>query len=614
VLLQAGASARERLKAAAAEKWGVDVAEVEAENSVLTNSSTGETLRFGEVVTQAAAIELEAEPELKPESEWTILGKRSLGKYQNPLIVTGKATYGIDVIQENMLYAALMQSPVQGGRLKSYDFEAIKDMPGVHSVVVVDPDEKRPEGAVPVPFGSQPAQAGVAVVAEHYWQARKALEALPVEWEDGDGAKWTDDQMMREAAFEALDGAELETLVELGDISDIDEQTTVVEAEYWTPYTDNAPIEPLNGTALVTDERVDLWHPTQHTQQAWALAVEETGVAPENVHVHPTFIGGAFGRRVFGDDVRMVVAIARQVKGRPVHVIWSREEMFRQGRYRSAYASRFKAGLGSDGLPVAWESKAAGDGVFLSYYHDGPMTTAVVPNVSVQLQRMPFHILPGPNRGPGYNTFAFMVESFVDEMAHAAGQDPLEYRLQLYANYRDPGWVKCLEVVGEKSGWGKELPKGQGMGVAISNWSMTETHFGTTVATVAQVEVSQEGELKINQIDVAFDTGKIMNEDAVRAQYEGGTIWGMNLAVNEGLTVENGRIVEGNFDVYPMMRMADIPQINVHLDALTGHDRFGEIGESPVGPVGPAIANAIFAATGKRVRSMPFRNEDLSWS
>jgi isoquinoline 1-oxidoreductase beta subunit len=614
VLLQAGASARERLKTAAASRWGVTAAEVEAEDSVLTNTVSGETLRFGEVAIEAAAAELDEEPVIKPESEWTLLGKRSLGKMNNPLIVTGKATYGIDVLQEGMLYAALKQSPVQGGRLKSYDEAAIKDMPGVHSVVVIDPDEERPEPAVQAPFGPIPVQSGVAVVAQHYWQAKKALDALPIEWEDGPGAEWASDTAMRDAAFAALDGEELEVVAEMGDVSDIDAQATVVEAEYWTPYTDNAPIEPLNGTALMTDDRVDVWHPTQHTQQAWALAVAESGVAPENVHVHPTFIGGAFGRRVFGDDVSMVVAIAKKVKGTPVHVIWSREEMFRQGRYRSAYASRFKAGLGSDGMPVAWESKAAGDGVFLSYYHDGPMTTAIVPNVSVQLQRMPFHIMPGPNRGPGYNTFAFMVESFVDELAEAAGVDPLEYRLQLYANYRDPGWVKCLEVVAEKSGWGKELPKGQGMGVAISNWSMTESHFGTTVAAVAQVEVSQEGELKVTQIDVAFDTGKIMNEDAVRAQYEGGTIWGLNLAVNEGLTIENGAIVEGNFDTYPMMRMGDIPPINVHFDALTGHDRFGEIGESPVGPVGAAVANAIFAATGKRVRSMPFRNEDLSWS
>lgn len=388
----------------------------------------------------------------------------------------------------------------------------------------------------------------------------------------------------------------------------------MVEAEYWTPYTDQAPIEPLNGTCLVTDDRVDLWHPTQHTRQAWATAVEETGMAPEKVFAHPTFIGGAFGRRVLGDDVRMVVAIAKQVKGRPVKVIWTREEMFRQGRYRPAVATRFKAGLGKDGMPVAIHGKATGGGVMTSAFHDGPLGTALVPNKLFQVKQLPFHIMTGWYRGPGYNTFSFMVESFVDEMAHAAGIDPLEYRLQMYANYRDPGWTKTLEVVAEKSGWSKELPKGEGMGVAVSNWSMNEEHFGTTVANVAHVEVTQEGVLTVKQIDVAMDTGKIMNEDAVRAQYEGGTLFGYNMAVNEGLTIEDGKIVEGNFDVYPMVRMKDAPPVNIHMDALTGHDRFGEIGESTVGQVGPAIANAIFAATGKRVRSMPFRNEDLSWS
>lgn len=285
-LLQAGASARERLKGAAAQRWGVETADVEAENSVLTNTISGETLRFGEVVLDAVSIELDEEPALKPEAEWTILGKRSINRVHNPLVVTGKATYGIDVIQENMLYGALMQSPVQGGRLKSYDFDAIKDMPGVHSVVVVDPDAELPESPNLAPFGSVPVQSGIAVLADHYWQARKALEALPVEWDAGPGAEWADDVQMREAAFAALDAEDLEVVADYGDASVLDDAETIVEHEYWTPYTDNAPIEPLNGTALVTDDRVDVWHPTQHTQQAWGLAVEETGVAPENVHVH----------------------------------------------------------------------------------------------------------------------------------------------------------------------------------------------------------------------------------------------------------------------------------------------------------------------------------------
>jgi len=614
-LLQAGASARERLKAAAAAEWNVPVTEIEAEDSVLTHTGSGKTLRYGEVAAKAATIELEVEPEPKPESEWTILGKTSHGKFQNPYVVQGQTIYGIDVIREKMLYAALAQSPVMGGRLVSYDFNAIKDMPGVHSVVVVDPDEVRPEAPVQAPFGQiSPAQAGIAVIADHYWQARKALEALPVVWDPGDGAQWTDDAMMREATFAAFDDDDLTELVALGDISTLEDQPTVVTGDYWTPYTDNAPIEPLNGTALVTKDRVDVWHPTQQTQQAWAIAVEETGVAPENVFVHPTFIGGAFGRRVFGDDVRMVVAVAKKVPDVPVHVIWTREEMFRQGRYRPAVAARITAGLDADGMPVAIDAKAGGAGLYLAGFNDGPLATGVIPNARFQNKEMPFNLLSGPNRGPGYNSFAFIIETFVDEAAHAAGIDPLEYRLKLYENYRDPGWVKTLQVAAEKAGWGKTLPKGEGMGIAVSNWAMTADFFGTTVCDVAHVAVSQDGVLTIKQIDVAFDTGKIMNEDAVRAQYEGGTIWGLNLALNEELTVKDGAIVEGNFDQYPMLRMTDIPPINIHFDALTGADRFSEIGESSVGPVGPAVANAIFAATGKRIRSMPFRKEDLAWS
>lgn len=334
------------------------------------------------------------------------------------------------------------------------------------------------------------------------------------------------------------------------------------------------------------------------------------------MHFHQTYVGGGFGRRAFGDDVRMVVAVAKQFSGRPVHVIWSREEATRQGRYRAAMASKLKACLGPDGLPLGFMARTAGGPGFSVNGLADTALMSVIPNIEVESEVVPFHVLTGPYRGPGYNSNAFMVETFVDECAHAAGIDPLEYRIKLYGRWADIGWVKCLEEVKKKSGWGEPLPKGQGRGVAVANWGMHgAADAGTTVATVAKVEVSRDGKLKILQLDVAFDTGRVMNEDAVRVELEGGTLFGLNMTLNEELTIRDGRVVEGNFDTYPMLRMANVPKtVGVHFGGLSDNPRYNEIGEPPAGSVGPAVGNAIFAATGKRLRTTPFRKQDLSWT
>jgi isoquinoline 1-oxidoreductase beta subunit len=375
-------------------------------------------------------------------------------------------------------------------------------------------------------------------------------------------------------------------------------------------------MEPLNGTALVTKDRVDLWHPSQHSQMAYMVAADESGLPPERVHFHQTYVGGGFGRRIFSDDARMVVAVAKQFQGRPVHVIWSREEATRQGRYRALMAGKFKAALGADGYPTAFLARAAGGPGFSMSGLADTAFSGVVPNVQIESQVVPFHVMTGPYRGPGYNSNAFFVETFIDECAVAAGIDPLDYRIKLFGQWPDIGWVKCLKEVKEKSGWGSALPKGQGRGVAIANWGMKDKpDAGTTVATVAKVEVSKAGVLKILQVDVAFDTGRIMNEDAVRAELEGGTLFGLNMSLNEELNVKDGQIVEGNFDVYPILRMADVPRdIRVHFGGLSDNPRYNEIGEPPAGSIGPAVGNAIFQATGKRIRSTPFRKHDLKWA
>ncbi|MGC4249958.1 MAG: molybdopterin-dependent oxidoreductase [Sphingobium sp.] len=616
--LQVAASTRERLRTAAAQRWKVPVAEVEAKDSLLTHTPTGRTLRFGEVLAAAAAVRLEAEPAPKDRSQWTFLTKVDPPKIQLPQIVNGSAVYGIDVRLPNMVYAALRQSPVHGGKLKSYDFEAIRHMPGVHAVVAVEPRENTPTDLKPpFPFGLSTAQHAVAVIADHYWQARTALDALPVEWEDGPGAQWKTTEQMNEAALAAVrkPGEKIEKSV--GDAAAAFKAGgRIVEAEYLTPYCEQSPMEPLNGTAMVTADRVDVWHPSQHTQMGFMVAADEAGVQPEKVHFHQTFIGGGFGRRVFSDDVRMVVAVARRFPGRPVHVIWSREEATRQGRYRALMGAKFRAVLGEDGMPTGFDACVSGGPGFMTNGFADTAMPAVVPHVEMTSQVVPFHILTGPYRGPGYNSNAFFFDTFLDECAVAAGIDPMEYRLKLYGKWADTGWVKCLREVRDQSGWSEKLPKGQGRGVAISNWGMGgKPDHGTTCAAVARVEVSKEGQLKILQIDVAFDSGRVINRDIVAAQLEGGTLFGLNMTLNEELTIKDGQIVEGNFDEYPMIRIGDTRfPIRIHFGGLTDHERYNEIGEPPVGPVGPAIGNAIFQATGKRLRTTPFRKHDLSWS
>ena len=615
--MQLGASARERLKMAAANRWGVPVSEVLARDSVLTHQPSERTLRFGEVAAQAAGVQLPSEPELKPQSEWRFLGKKKPHKLHLPDMVTGKAVFGIDVQLPGMVYAAILQSPVHGGLLKSHSPEAVINMPGVRAVVVLDPNATPGSPVEPnsaFGFDESRLRSGVAVIADHYWQAKKALQALPVEWEAGLGAFWTSFEKIQERQGRVLDRWEGAALTNKGNISKVD-ATTTVEATYRTPFCEHATMEPLNGTAIYSEDGLELWQSAQDIQQAFWVAVDESGLHPDKVKFHQTLVGGGFGRRSYSDEARVAVAVARQYPGVPVKVIWSREETTRQGIYRTPIAARYKAGLGEDGMPISLQGETCYSGFQLNIgFTDMAYAAAgAIPNVRLSASDLPTHIATGAYRAPCYNSHAFTVETFIDECAVAAGIDPLEYRLKLLADW-DPAWSQCLKIAADKIGWGKVLPKGQGLGIAISNWPHPgQKQAGATFCTAAHVEVSQSGVLKVHRIDATFDCGRIVNADAVAAQLEGGIIFGLNMTLNEGLTVVDGAVVENNFDRLPMLKIADIPEINIHFEALSGHDRFGIIGEVPVGPIGPAIGNAIFQATGKRVRSTPFRKEDLSW-
>lgn len=613
-MMQAGASARERLRAAAAARWTVPVGEIEARNGVLIHARSSRSLRYGEIAAEAAAIQLPEEPKLKAREQWTLLAKRSPTLLHARSVVDGSSVYGMDVRLPGMLYAALLQCPVHGGKLKSFDFDAIKTMPGVRGVAVVDPAEPRRLLKRPAFWANTDAQSGIAVVADHYWQARKALEVLPVTWDLGPGAQCETAQQIYDAAYARLERPAEDLVRDAGDAPRLIDEAgdAAIEATYLTPFCEHATMEPLNGTALVTQDRVELWHPCAMVMQALVTTTEETGVPPENIHVHLPLVGGSFGRRVGCDDLRMVLAVAKKFPGTPIHVIWSREETFRQGKYRVPQAVHLKASLGSDGLPEALIAHVAARNAPLNGLDNGPYARGCVPHLRIEKSNVEMHVLTGQYRAPGHNTHCFVVESFIDECAVRARMDPLEYRLQILRKWPDEGWQRCLNEVAARAGWGRRLPHGHAQGIAIGNWGMDgRSESGTTAAVVATIEVTDAGVLIVHALDLAFDSGQIVNENAIRAQLEGSLIFGLNMCLNEEINIEDGRVVEGNFDRYPMLRLADTPRINIHMGALSGHARYGGAGEVAVGVVAPAIANAIFAATGQRLRSMPFRKHAL---
>ncbi len=610
MMQQIAASTRERLKAAAAADWSVPVASLTVKNHEVVHEASGRKAGFGTLAAKAATIKLAEEPKIKTPDQWAMVGT-PMSKRETPMKVNGSATFGIDVRLPGMVYAAVKQAPAQGGRVKSHNADAVKGMPGVQQVIVIQPQATNTNNRL---------QGAVAVVADTFWHAKSALDVLPVEWEAGPGGN-TSTESIRADFLKALDQTGQVATTKGDALGAMKTATKVVEAVYETPYADHALMEPFSGTAQITADRADVWVSTQMQNVALEVTAEETGLAQSKVYFHPTFVGGGFGRRTVNDETRLTVAIAKQLQGKPVKVMWTREESMRQGRYRPMAMSKFQCGIGADGWPVAWFNRHVShssaqqyDPVGFKGLDSSALRTLSVdneysiPNTLVEYHAKQTNILTGPWRGPGANQNAFKIESFVDEVAFASGKDPVALRRWLLRDAKDPGWLKVLNEVATKSEWGKPLPKGTAQGIAIC------LDHGTIIAEVATVTVSQDGAVKVHQVDVAFDLGTILNPDGVKNQMEGGIIMGLNMAMNEEITVRQGRVVEGNYDDYPMLRIDQAPVIKVHFGGLTGGTKFTPAGEPPTPPVPPAVGNAIFRATGKRVRSLPFRNHDLSWS
>jgi isoquinoline 1-oxidoreductase beta subunit len=602
-LMGAGASARERLKQAAAEAWGVERSQVEAKLGVLTAGNR--TATYGEFAEAAARVKLDKEPEINIDpSKWWLLGKPRQ-RLDIPNKVNGSAQYAMDTRLPGMVYAAVKASPVPWGKLKSFDFAKIKDRPGVITAVQLK--------SVPGKRDQPDLQDAVAVVADSYYRAKTALELLPVEWDFGESAKdssagyFAEGQRLMEQKG-LVSGKEDPMAAEI-----IGNAKRRVTASYQRPFETHARMEPINATCHVQADRVDVWSPTQDQSAAVLLVANQLGVDPKTVYAHTMFLGGGFGGNGGGGTAvtRQAAQISREV-GRPVKVIWPREEDLTQDKQRPLAVAKLTAALGDDGLPTALFTRAAWfsiDGInqIGGATADYPIYTMpyAIPHRQHERHNAKTHIPSSTHRAPGANQLGFMQESFVDEMALAGGWDPLEWRIRMTQD--KPDWQLVLKTLKEKSGFRTDLPKGEGMGVAA-----VESH-GTIAAACATVTVSRRGRLNIEKMVVVLDAGRVINPNSATEQAEGSVCWELSHAWMGGLELENGRFVNNNFDTYNLLRIDQMPHVEVYF-ASSGGSKWGGLGEPSGPPSPPAVANAIFFATGKRIRSTPFRSHDLSWA
>jgi isoquinoline 1-oxidoreductase beta subunit len=624
-LQAAGASARERLKEAAAQMWGVPRADLTTAAGVVTHAASGRSATYGELAAAAATVTLAEEPAVKEPGQFSLLGT-PLPRLDTPLKVTGAAVYGIDVKVPGMVYAATRTSPVTGGKVVSFNADSIRGLPGVIDVVEIGKASDFEALQAPQAGLSRAGfRSGVAVVADTWWHARSALDQLAIEWDLGEGATLNSDELM-ERDLAALDRAESGAVAtpEVGDtLGTIAAASNVIEAVYTAPYQAHATMEPMNATAQVTADRVDVWTGTQNPPNALAQAAEAAGVAPENVHIHTCFLGGGFGGRI-RPEVRQAVEVSKAIGGTPVKVLWSREDDMESDWYDPRAAIKFRASIGPDGLPTALYMRMVGDSIQgwtrpdLLMAADNANGTGVDGTVTQGLRTLPYLI---PNRrlefimsqthtpvyfwrAPGHNHNIFFLEGFIDELAEAAGQDTVEYRRQLLRDL--PEWLNVLNVCVENSNWGQDTYPGFGRGVAVGE------AFGSIVAAIAEVSVSRRGQMTMERIDVAIDCGNAVNPRTIAEQTESSLVYGLSAALLGEITFRNGSIQQRNFDSYPVMRMADTPVMNTHL-ALRGGNVWGGIGEVALPAGVAAVMNAVAAATGKRVRSLPLRRTDLSW-
>ena len=592
---QVGASARERLITAAAARWEVPASECTAAASVVTHGPSGRTLRYGEVAPDAAKIKLNAEPAIKTPDQFTFI-PRPMPRVDVVHKIDGSAKFGIDAQIPGMVFAAINACPVPGGKLKSVDESVVVGAPGVLKVVRLD--------------------NAVAVVATgSYWRAKQALARLQPEWDVGEAGKIDSDKLSK--MFRAALAEPMLTARNDGDFDQgLAGAAKTFEAIYETPYLSHSPMEPMNATVHLQPDRLDVWFSTQAADGALLAAARFAGLKPEQVYIHNSFVGGGFGRRDADDEVAQAIAIAKAVQ-RPVKLVWTREEDTRQDKFRPHAVVAFKAGVGTDGMPTAWSMRAVTSSILASVGRPLPVGKAepqsvagladngyAVPNVRVEALIKNTHLPVWFWRAPGANQNVFAIESFLDEMGAASGLDPYQMRRKLLEG--KPDWLKVLDAAAEKGDWGKPLPPGTGRGIAICE------DTDSLCAQVAEVTVKSNGDLKVDRVTVALDTRYMVNPLTIAEQAEGSVIFGLSAALFGKITIKDGIPVQGNFDTYRMVRLAEAPKIDVHL-MPSGGKVWGGAGEPATPPIAGAVVNAIFAATGKRIRTLPIIDHDLSY-
>jgi isoquinoline 1-oxidoreductase subunit beta len=624
---QVGAAARMMLVTAAAQTWNVPEAELETASGVVSHRPSNRKISYGELIDKASTIPAPdlATVKLKDPKDFKIIGTRVTGVDVKD-IVRGKPMFGIDVSLPGMLYASYVKCPVFAGKVVSANIDEIKGLPGIKQVFAV---EGGTQGGL---MGLMP---GIAIVGDSWWMIQQARTKLKVVWDEGATASQSSDGFAAKAA-ELAKGPPARNVRKDGDVdAALKSAAKVVEGSYFYPFIAHAPLEPQNTTALFKDGKVEIWSPSQTPAGGRGLVASTLGVQQTDITVHLTRVGGGFGRRLSNDYMVEAAAIAKGVPGVPVKLLWTREDDITHDPYRCAGFHNFTGGVDASGKVVAWRNHVvAFDNASSGFPGAGEFPARFVANYSLDASGMPLGVPTGPLRAPGSNGFAFAIQSFIDELANAAGKDPVQFRLDLLANEQPapppaaapagapagggrggppPGFDAArmravLESVAQRSGWGKtQLPKGTGVGVAF--------HFSHRgyFAEVVQATVSKAGDVKVDKVWVAGDIGpQVINPSNAENQVQGAVLDGIAEALGQEITIEKGAVKQTNFNTFPLLRMRQSAPIDVHF--VLSNSPVTGLGEPALPPVVPALCNAIFMATGKRVRSLPLSKQDLKWS
>lgn len=593
---KAGATARTLLVQAAAQKFGVSPADCKTENGVVRAGDKSAT--YGELATAAAALPAPGDVPLKDPKEWKYIGK-GVKRLDTPAKINGTAKFGMDMQFPGMLTAVVLHAPVFGGKVKTVDAAKAKAIPGVRQVVQIP--------------------SGVAVLADNYWAAKKGRAALKVDWDLGSGVKVDSGAMLAE--YRQLAQKPGTQAGKAGDVdSAMSKAVKTVEAEYFFPYLAHAPMEPLNVTIQLKDGKCEIWTGTQMPGLDQGAAAKILGLKPEQIRVNTVFLGGGFGRRATpSSDFVSEAAHIVKASGKPlVKMVWSREDDIKGGYFRPAFLHKITAGLNAQGQPIAWKHTIVGQSImegtlFAGMIKDGIDAASVEGVVdSPYMEAIPDRLvtLHSPKnevpvlwwRSVGHTHTGMAMEAMIDELAHTAGKDPVDYRRELLKS--SPRHLAALNLAAEKAGWGKPLPAGRFRGIAVHE------SFLSYVAQVAEISLNEDGTIRVHRVVCAIDCGLAVNPDGVKAQIESGINFGVAAALHSEISLENGRVKQGNFNDYVVARMFDTPaDIEVHI--VDSNSKMGGVGEPGVPPVAPAIANAYFAATGKRLRNLPFNKANL---